>query len=357
MRILRLPSDEVEGLQFVDGGVVIHRLAFGPDSQTLAVVLGSGMSWWDLRQNSRLETLYPSGEHRYWSADPVLSPDHQLLAQQADEVFSSVLVSDRSALRRGERLLEEPGGSRMYRSLSAIAISGDVGLVAAATSGGGDDPSTIHLWDAAQALQRPAREDPWSDPIAPLPVEGLSAPAEVSCLAFGPGWLAAGLASGVVARWELPSGRSLPSLDAPGDAVRRLVLSPNGRTLAAVGGPAVTLFDAVTGEPRAVLEDDYDVLDVAFHPAGRTLATVCGAPVETWYDAYMEDEPGKMPDLARFPLGQGVLGLWDVAAGLRRQQLDWEVGALSAVAFSPDGCTGAAGGELGQIVLWDVEEG
>ena len=45
-----------------------------------------------------------------WVADPVLSSDHQLLAQQADEVFTSILVSDRSAVRRGERLLEEPGG-------------------------------------------------------------------------------------------------------------------------------------------------------------------------------------------------------------------------------------------------------
>jgi WD40 repeat protein len=368
VRTYRLPADELEGLLYVAGPPVISSLAFAPDSQVLAVVLGTMhagcvLEWHDLRQGACLETLHPDGEHGVWQPDPVLSADHQLLAYQADEVFSSVLVRDRSPRRLGERLLCEPDGGRMYRSLAAMALSPDGRLLAGATYSSESDGSVIHLWDLTAALERPEREDPWADPITPLPEPPISTEGKVNCLAFAPGggWLAAGLAGGAVARWELPSGRPLPPLDARGDgepAVRRLVFSPDGRTLAAASGRTATLFDADTGSAWALLTDhEHDVRDLAFHPGGRVLATVCGKPNENWYEAFEAEEPGSMPDLEKLPTGKGTLRVWDADSGGLREQLDWGVGALSAVAFAPDGCTGAAGGEVGQIVLWDIDEG
>jgi WD40 repeat protein len=371
VRIFRLPTDELESLFYVNGPPVISSLSFGPDSHTLAVVLGTvhagcALEWHDLRRGARLESLHPNGEHGVWQPDPVLSADHHILAYQADEVFSSVLVRDRSPRRRGERLLCEPDGGRMYRELSAVALSPDGRLLAGASYSGESDGSVIHLWDLAAALERPQREDPWADPITPLYEPPLSTEGKVLCLAFAPGggWLAAGLADGDVARWGLPSGWPSPPLDARGDgepAVRRLAFSPDGRTLAAASGRTVTLFNPDTGAARALLTDhEHDVRDLAFHPGGRLLATVCGRPNEKWYEAVEAVEaegPGIRLALEKFPTGEGTLRLWDADSGGLREQLDWGVGALSAVAFAPDGCIGAAGGEVGQIVLWDIDEG
>jgi WD40 repeat protein len=53
----------------------------------------------------------------------------------------------------------------------------------------------------------------------------------------------------------------------------------------------------------------------------------------------------------------GTVILWDVPGGALRRSFDWGVGKLRTVAFAPDGMTAAAGGDSGQIVLWDVGEG
>jgi WD40 repeat protein len=366
MRKLQVAADEVANFLFSEGPPVLRALSFGPDSQTLAAVLGSehastSLYCWDLRRDDRPTRLDSSSEHGIWLPDPVLSPDHQLLAHQADEVFSSVLVIDRSAQRRGERLLCEPDGGQMYRpALATLAFDPSGRLLAGASWDQETKRSLVHLWDVAEAFGRPGAADPWTDPIPPLPRQGRAAQGEVRCLAFAPDGrlLVAGLADGTVARWEMPSGRPFSPLPAQGkgEAVRRLAFSPEGDTLAVAAGRAVSLFALPGGTVRAVLAGHrQDVRDLAFHPAGRTLATVCGRPAVDWADAYEEDEPGSLPALDRYRCGKGAVHFWD-SSGSQRRQLDWDIGALSAVAFSPDGCTCAVGGEIGQIVLWDLDD-
>lgn len=54
--------------------------------------------------------------------------------------------------------------------------------------------------------------------------------------------------------------------------------------------------------------------------------------------------------------GQGTCHYHDAQAGCELASFDWGIGPIHSVAFSPDGLTCAAGGEKGQIVVWDVEE-
>jgi WD40 repeat protein len=371
VRKLQLPADEVASFLYLDGPPLLRALAFGPDGRSLAVLLGTEhasccLYEWDLLRLGNPTRLDPaSSEHGVWLPDPVLSADHQVLAHQADEVFSATLLTDRSAQGRGERLLIEPEeeGTRMYRALSALAFDRHARLLAGASFQQQMDRSTVYLWDVPAAFTRPAAEDPWADPISPLPGPALSMDGEALCLAFAPDgrWLVVGRPGGTVVRWELPAGRPLPLLRARGSgnsAVRRMAFSPESDTLAVAAGKTVTLFAVPTGAVRAVLTGhDHPVGDLAFHPGGRTLATACGRPATDWSDVYQEDEPGSLPDLDRFICGKGAVHLWDVGSGKERQRFDWDVGAPSAVAFAPDGCTCAVGGEIGQIVLWDVDDG
>jgi WD40 repeat protein len=51
----------------------------------------------------------------------------------------------------------------------------------------------------------------------------------------------------------------------------------------------------------------------------------------------------------------GVCAVHDTAAGAQLRAFEWGIGPIYSVAFSPDGLTCAAGGEKGQVVVWDVD--
>jgi len=46
---------------------------------------------------------------------------------------------------------------------------------------------------------------------------------------------------------------------------------------------------------------------------------------------------------------------WDLADLRQTRALKWTVGKLSSVAISPDSTLAAAGGEKGQVILWDID--
>jgi WD40 repeat protein len=107
--------------------------------------------------------------------------------------------------------------------------------------------------------------------------------------------------------------------------------SPDGTTLAAVAHCDLALFDAADGRRawrvRAGGRQAFTAL--AFHPSGRSLLLGC-------YD--------------------GTARLYDVASGREVRSFAWPLGKVLSVAFAPDGTLAAAGGDKGQVVVWDVDD-
>lgn len=63
------------------------------------------------------------------------------------------------------------------------------------------------------------------------------------------------------------------------------------------------------------------------------------------------------PDNRRLLAGtdRGVCAFHDALAGQQTAAFEWGIGPIHSVAFAPDGLTCAAGGEKGQVVVWDVD--
>ena len=51
----------------------------------------------------------------------------------------------------------------------------------------------------------------------------------------------------------------------------------------------------------------------------------------------------------------GTVRFWTPGHGKEEKAYNWNIGRVTAVAFAPDGLTCAAGGENGQVVVWDVD--
>lgn len=110
------------------------------------------------------------------------------------------------------------------------------------------------------------------------------------------------------------------------------VMSPDRKYLAVTGYTSMYIYDLTNlGKPRRISGPTTfgNFRSFAFHPTNSTLAIIHGGPT--------------------------LVKIYDLETLKLIRKLNWKLGALNWVAFSPDGCLGAAGGEDGRIVVWDVE--
>lgn len=211
-----------------------------------------------------------------------------------------------------------------------IAISPDGKFLA---SGGAD--GVVRLWDIEGGSLRRELAD--------------GAGTFVGWVAFSPdgGMLVAGgtRRDDPVRLWETASGKlkeTLPSSGRP-DWLRRDPALDAGGKYRVEGDDryqpkALTIFDAATGSKVAAIEGHPDQINAwAFDPSGEMLATGGGWTSHPW------------------PVNPvGDARIWDLRTGRMLARLGGHWGAVSDVAFTPDGAILVTACYDGRIRLWDV---
>jgi WD40 repeat protein len=134
---------------------------------------------------------------------------------------------------------------------------------------------------------------------------------------------------GLVRVWDVETGKQRQTFPAA-QRFFNFVLSPDGRTLATTTykGGGVTLWEIAAGDKRADLAGPPGlVLDVAFSPDGRTVASA--------------NEDARVR-------------LWDLISGKEIGRMQGHHDFLLSVAFAPDGKTLVSGSADATALIWDV---
>jgi WD40 repeat protein len=174
----------------------------------------------------------------------------------------------------------------------------------------------------------------WTVSIADLSVESLSLSQDgrlfaiVARNAMGRGWEEN---PRQVEVWDGISGHWLGSGDYPYGYAPTLHFAPGSEQLVGVNDMSLLVWPVPRlGAPRLIRNDSRkDFTAVAFHPSGRRL--------------YASSNDGSIQ-------------VFDTATWERIERFAWKIDKPKSIAVSADGTLAAAGGDRGEIVIWDVDE-
>ncbi len=276
------------------------------------------------------------------------APDGSTLATGAKD--GSIFLRDSSGCVSSLR-------DRGSKSLPAHAIAylpGEAGVIAGGAFGWG-------LW-------KPDGES-WQQfgPQSTRPVTSLAV--------VGPQTIALGIGdrlkptAGTLEIWDISADRKLQPYFSEPNGVRSIAVCPAQKLVAwATGHKKVRVWDITTPKPFEFPQPK-DCPAVALSPDGRALAVAVDYTAKI-YDVDKRSErlvlrghKGAVSAVAFSPDGETLMTgswdetvrLWDVQTGRERANFKWDIGRVYCVTYAPDGLRLAAGSDLGRVVVWDAE--
>ena len=168
---------------------------------------------------------------------------------------------------------------------------------------------------------------------------------------------------------------------APGNAIGRVVFSPNRHTLAVIGNMGeIQLWDYKSQTLKGTLtERGPGPTEVVFSPDGHTIASTninqttqlwdvmtmkikceLEGSTDTQYNEGMEYfSVAYSPDGNAFAIGagDGTIRMWDTTTGKLKHTFIGNIGSVGSFCFSPDGKTIAARSFTDTVWLWDTTTG
>lgn len=333
----------------------INDLAFSPDGRRL--LIGSNdltIRIWDVASGEELEVF--KAEHS-GARSVAWSPDGSWVAVSGG--YSVWLRDSRSGAELGVlKSYYDPERQEYcghFHDVLALALSPDGTRLASGSS----DDEPIRIWDLASQRQ-----------VAECPGHRV-----VLCLAWSPDGsrIYSGSNDSTLREWDAITGTLLRQVSFPDVAlaVRRLVISPDGRRLAGAVGRTVRVWNLLTLEETHRFEGhDDSVTSVAFLLDGRRLVSsgdIRDPNLRIWDLATTSQRRtfaghrNPVGDVMFSPRGDWLLTtgdrhvhVWDPVTGLLLRSLGPFDDAVTAVAWSPDGLRVAIGSWDTTIQVWDL---
>ena len=267
----------------------IDRIAFSPDSRTLAGTSGLRILLWDVASGHQKARVHVYGSLSGYS--PVaFSPDGHLLANGSADKTIRMWYAGRT---HKATLTGHTGW------VKSVAFSPDSRTLASAS-----DDDTVRLWDVDSDSHR-ATLTGHTDSVQSV---AFSADGKI---------LASGSRDTTVRLWDAVSGEHKTTLTGHIGSVNSVAFSPDGRTLASGGGGGrVQLWDVASGygHQSPLTGHTASVSAVAFSPDGITLASGSWDGTVILWDFTQVTDPGaETRQLAEDVNRDGVVNLQDLS--------------------------------------------